>query len=175
MKVLCLHGSYGSASVSQTLEHKAFQFRGEPSFLCRVQNFQAQLRPFIDAVEQPGSVEFKWINGGHAAVPPAGFDNYFGAPPLYRFVDFDGITGLDDMLSKIRHLPKGATPEDTMRRLVGEQQPFTARAVKCTLDRLFKVLEDDPEIDVSVVPCRLYCDILTSWLYRASLGIRREP
>lgn len=94
------------------------------------------------------SVEFKWIDGGHGVTPPSGFDNYFGAPPLYRFIDFDGVSKIDDILSKVRDLPQGLTAEDTMRSLVGDQASWTVAAVRTTLDRLFDIVDSDPEIDV---------------------------
>ncbi|KZZ91760.1 Serine hydrolase FSH [Moelleriella libera RCEF 2490] len=118
MTVLCLHGAYGSAS----------------------------LRPFVDAAEKCSSAEFKWVNGAHVAQPPPGFDEYFGPGPLYRFIDIDGVSALDDMLSKLREFPEGLTAEDTMRRLVGQRAQFSATAVRSTLDRLIKTLDEDPSI-----------------------------
>ncbi|KAK2595359.1 hypothetical protein QQS21_006895 [Conoideocrella luteorostrata] len=123
MTILCLHGAYGSAS-----------------------HFKTQLRPFIDAVEKSGTAEFKWINGAHSATPPPGFEAYFGPGPLYRFIDFDGVSELDDMLSKLREFPEGLNAEDTMRRLIGDNQAFTAPAVRRTLGRLIDMLDEDPEI-----------------------------
>ncbi|KAM5349408.1 hypothetical protein ACJ41O_005913 [Fusarium nematophilum] len=129
MKFLCLHGAYGSAS-----------------------NFQVQLGPFIQGVQQVGSSTFKWINGGYDATPPPGFDNYFGTPPLFRFMEYDGIEGLDDILLKIREFPEGMTPEDAIRRLLGEDEMFTGEAARAALNRLLKIIDADPEIDA----CR-YC------------------
>lgn len=112
------------------------------------QNFKVQLHPFLNAVEQNG-VEFKWINGGHSVVPPAGFEDFFGLAPHFRFIDFDGISEMDDMLSKIREMPQESTPEETIRKLIGNLQSFSGHAVKSALDRLFDILEEDPDIDVS--------------------------
>ncbi|RKU40520.1 hypothetical protein DL546_002270 [Coniochaeta pulveracea] len=123
MKILCLHGAYGSAS-----------------------NFKVQLHPFLSAVEQNG-VEFKWINGGHSVVPPAGFEDFFGLAPHFRFIDFDGIGEMDDMMNKIREMPQESTPEETIRKLIGNLESFSGRAVRSALDRLFEILEQDPEID----------------------------
>ncbi|KAG5934393.1 hypothetical protein E4U59_006250 [Claviceps monticola] len=123
MTILCLHGAYGSAL-----------------------HFETQLRPFIDAVEKKGLARFKWINGGHAATPPPGFDEYFGPEPLYRFIDFDGVSELDDILSRLRDMPQGITAEDAMRKLVGDKPSFKATAIQNTLDRLMMVLDEDPEI-----------------------------
>ncbi|PTB44903.1 uncharacterized protein TrAFT101_000372 [Trichoderma asperellum] len=123
MKVLCLHGAFGSAS-----------------------NFKVQLGIFTDATTRPG-VEFKWINGFARATPPPGFDDYFGAPPLYRFMDIDGISELEQMIINIRDMPQGNSPEETMRKLVADKEQFAAPAVIETISRLLQILDDDPEID----------------------------
>ncbi|KAG6321610.1 hypothetical protein E4U22_001697 [Claviceps purpurea] len=107
-------------------------------------NFISHAQP--DAVEKKGLARFKWINGGHAATPPPGFDEYFGPGPLYRFIDFDGVSELDDILSRLRDIPQGITAEDAMRRLVGDKPSFKATAIQNTLDRLIMVLDEDPEI-----------------------------
>lgn len=103
--------------------------------------------PFIESIQKPG-VDFKWIDGGHTATPPAGFETYFGSPPLYRFIDFDGISIVDDALTKIREIPEGFSPEETMRMLVGDQDIYSGPAVKSTMDRLLKILDEDHEIEV---------------------------
>jgi hypothetical protein len=147
MKFLCLHGAYGSAEVchpSRLLFASAYTI----AYTACPQNFQVQLAPFIDAVQKSGKGSFKWINGGHKAVPPTGFDDYFGTPPLFRFMEFDGVEGLGDMLEKVRDFPEGMSAEDTIRQLVGDDQMWTGKAVRSTLDRLFEIIDSDPEIDV---------------------------
>ncbi|KAL7892780.1 serine hydrolase FSH [Trichoderma sp. SZMC 28014] len=122
-KVLCLHGAYGSAS-----------------------NFKVQLGIFTEATSQP-DVEFKWIDGFTKATPPPGFEDYFGAPPLYRFMDIDGVSELEQMIVKIRDMSQGSSPEDTMRKLVANKEQFAAPAVINSMNRLLQILDDDPEID----------------------------
>ncbi|KAK5999128.1 hypothetical protein PT974_01517 [Cladobotryum mycophilum] len=124
MKVLCLHGAFGNAS-----------------------NFQVQLGPFIGTIEKNSKVEFKWINGFTNATPPEGFENYFGNPPLYRFMGYDGISKLDETIVKMRELVQESTPEDTMRTLLAEQDTVAAPAVKSAISKLIKMLDEDPEID----------------------------
>lgn len=114
------------------------------------QNFQVQLAPFISVIEKPGALDMKWIDGGHESTPPAGFEAYFGAPPLYRFINFDGIAGVADMTDRIRDLPEGTSAEETMRKLIGDDEMYPAPSVKEALDRLFKIVDEDPEIDVSI-------------------------
>ncbi|KAM0519095.1 hypothetical protein ACHAPE_004091 [Trichoderma viride] len=126
MKVLCLHGAFGSAS-----------------------NFKVQLGVFTEATTRPG-VEFKWINGFTKATPPPGFDDYFGAPPLYRFMDIDGVSELEQMIVKIRDMSQGSSPEDTMRKLVANKEQFAAPAVIDSMARLLQLLDDDPEIDSAI-------------------------
>lgn len=63
-------------------------------------------------------------------------------------MEYDGISGLDDMLTKIRDFPEGMSAEDTMRQLLGEQEMFSNNAVNKSMDRLFKIIDEDPEIDV---------------------------
>ncbi|RFU78581.1 ef-hand calcium-binding domain-containing [Trichoderma arundinaceum] len=125
MKILCLHGAFGSAS-----------------------NFKVQLGIFTDAVTRPG-VEFKWINGFTKATPPPGFDDYFGAPPLFRFMDYDGVSELEQMVVKIRDMPQGSSPEETMRKLVASVEQFAVPAVTGAMSQLVQILDEDPEIDAS--------------------------
>ncbi|RMD41926.1 hypothetical protein DV735_g3243, partial [Chaetothyriales sp. CBS 134920] len=124
MKILCLHGAYGSAS-----------------------NFQIQLSPFIDALKKEEPVQFKWINGDNTATPPKGFENYFGKPPLYRHFRYDGMSELDDILTKLRDLQQGEAAEDTMRKLIGNHESFHGPAVLETIESLLKIVDEDPEID----------------------------
>lgn len=112
------------------------------------QNFQIQLGPFIEEIEKNTENSFLWIDGTQETTPPAGFEDYFGAPPLYRHMEFDGINSLDDMLTKIRDFPEGMSAEDTMRQLLGEAESFSTHAVQKAMDRLLKIIDEDPEIDV---------------------------
>lgn len=56
---------------------------------------------------------------------------------------------MDDITEKIRSIPEGTSAEETMRLLMGDQEAFTGPAVKETMARLFQILDEDPEIDVS--------------------------
>lgn len=102
----------------------------------------------MDAVENSGSIGFRWIDGGHTAKPPPGFENYFGPAPHYRFVDYDGVNALDDMSNRIREFPQGLSAEDTMRKLVGEEEVYSLSAVETALNRIFETLDKNPDIDV---------------------------
>lgn len=111
------------------------------------QTFRIQLAPFLNAVGDVKNLDFTWINGAHSATPPEGYESYFGNNGLYRFIDFDGITALDDMMFKIRDMPEGESAEDSIRKLVvGSTWP--SKNVTTTIDRLFRLIDEDPEIDV---------------------------
>lgn len=131
------------------------------------------MAPFVSVIEKPGEVDFKWLDGGHDAKPPKGFENYFGAPPHYRFINFDGISAMDDTLEKIREMPDGLSAEEAMRSLLGEEESYTAPAVISTLGRLIEIIDADPEIEVSLaytLPART----VYSWRETGRNGRERE-
>lgn len=124
------------------------------------QNFRTQLTPFLNAVGGLENLEFKWINGGHGVTPPEGFESYFGSTQLYRFIDFDGLAALDDVLFKIREMPEGESAEESIRKLaVGST--WSSKNITTTLDRLFQIIDEDPDIDVGQIlnPTKFTCYI----------------
>ncbi|KAI3002616.1 hypothetical protein CBS147346_5842 [Aspergillus niger] len=125
MTILCLHGAYGSAKA-----------------------FDIQLAPLTSTMKSMyPDIKFHFISGGNPATPPPESENYFGPPPHYRFVNYDGVGRAGDVLERIRQLPKGATAEDTMRVLSEEQEYMPGKSVKEALERLFGILDEHPEID----------------------------
>ncbi|KAJ3495661.1 hypothetical protein NLG97_g3237 [Lecanicillium saksenae] len=125
MKVLCLHGSYGSAKA-----------------------FRTQLDPFVSKIEVSGDGSFKFVDGQFAVEPPEGFTDYFGPPPHYRNIDFDGIDGLGKMIDTLRDNMDNGSNEDTLRHLL-EGGDFTNNAghVVKTFARIKQLLDEDLEID----------------------------
>ncbi|KAH7047329.1 serine hydrolase FSH [Macrophomina phaseolina] len=125
MKFLCLPGAYGSAK-----------------------NFKVQLGPFAAECEKTGVVDFAWTQGTVPAKPPPGFEDYFGPGPLFRFVEFDGMEGFEDLVEKIRDFPEGISAEDTMRRLFGDQgSGYNEVNLRNCLNHLFDVIDADREIE----------------------------
>ncbi|KAI0130516.1 duf341 domain-containing protein [Xylariales sp. AK1849] len=122
MRFLCLPGAYGSA-----------------------ENFQVQLGPFVAEAERDVA-QFTWTQGTYNATPPPGFEDYFGAGPLYRFFDYDGIDAFD-ILEKIRDFPPGNSAEDTMRLLMGDNVSHTVDSVQNSLQILINIIDADPEIE----------------------------
>ncbi|EFR04829.1 hypothetical protein MGYG_07835 [Nannizzia gypsea CBS 118893] len=124
MKILCIHGSYGSASA-----------------------FRTQLEPFLAQIEKPGEVDFKFIDGLYPAVPPDGFQDYFGPPPHFLNVQYDGIAGLENMQLNLRTLKPGESFEDTIKRLIKNDATVVSKEEYMkTLDYIEQCLVEDPEI-----------------------------
>ncbi|GKZ24282.1 hypothetical protein AbraIFM66951_011194 [Aspergillus brasiliensis] len=125
MTILCLHGGFGSAK-----------------------SFEIQLDPLTSVYQSLyPDISFHYIDGGHRSDAPPESQGYFGPPPHYRFLEHDGIERSDDIMHRIRQLPRGATAEDTMRVLMNEHAMMSAACVREALDRLFRILDENPEID----------------------------
>ncbi|KAJ6789135.1 hypothetical protein PWT90_01527 [Aphanocladium album] len=125
MKVLCLHGSYGSAKA-----------------------FRTQLDPFVSKIELSGDGSFTFVDGQFPVVPPEGFVDYFGPPPHYRNIDFDGIDGLAKIIDNLRDVSEAETYEDTLRGLMKHQElPKTTDHILKTFVRIKEHLDADPDID----------------------------
>lgn len=56
------------------------------------------------------------------------------------------------MVDRIRDFPEGAHPEETMRALFGENPSCLAASVQSAIQRLLDIIDDDPEIDVRLLP-----------------------
>lgn len=117
----------------------------------RRQNFQIQLGPFVTESQARGNAVFSWTQGVRKAVPPPGFEDYFGAGPLWRFIDYDGHQGFD-VLERIRDFPEGPNAEETMRLMLGEQPAYAMTSVKEAIQRLLDMIDADPEIEVFCAP-----------------------
>ncbi|KAG5972446.1 hypothetical protein E4U58_006554 [Claviceps cyperi] len=105
--------------------------------------------PFVSKAKETGDhISFKWISGRHEAIPPAGFSDYFGRGPLYRFIPFDGIEALEDVLHKLSEFPQGETAEDTIRQLIKSDHgsQYTWDAVRTTIEYILDAVREDPEI-----------------------------
>lgn len=120
-----------------------------------------------------------WIDGIHETAPPDGFQDYFGAAPWHRHVKFEASS----FLKRIRQFPQEQGAEDSMRFLLAGEQLIPAESLTEALDRIFKILEDDPEITVSrrhvIAVHRTEMGICRRLIicptYRVSLAIRRDP
>ncbi|KAJ6787271.1 hypothetical protein PWT90_05864 [Aphanocladium album] len=123
MKILCLHGAYGSARA-----------------------FRTQLHPFINELEQ-SQFEFKFVDGQFETEPPEGFHDYFGPAPWFRNIDHDGVNNLNDMVEKLRTHTVGESYEESLRSLMKKSDGFVFNSLlEKTLCRIEQYLDEDPEI-----------------------------
>ncbi|KAK2861321.1 hypothetical protein FQN49_004325 [Arthroderma sp. PD_2] len=124
MKILCIHGSYGSASA-----------------------FRTQLEPFLAQVEKPGEIEFKFIDGLYPATPPEGFQDYYGPPPHYLNVQYDGTAAFEALQLNLRTIKSGENFEDTVRELIRiDATVISKENFMKTLNYIEQFLVEDPEI-----------------------------
>lgn len=129
MRILCLPGAYGSA-----------------------EKFQVQLAPIVKELTEDGTATFHFINGQFETTPPEGFEEYFGHPPYYRFMEPDNKESKeeDDVLARIRDFPDCETPEDTMRELMKEGVASSSKSgLKC-LDYLLEIMEREGPFDAII-------------------------
>ena len=91
-----------------------------------------------------------WPNGPVTSIPPEGYEDYYGAPPLFRHIDAVGSHAMDDMLWKLRDMTKDRVPEKSMRTLISRQRPMPVDALRDAIEHVLNVVKSDPEIDVSI-------------------------
>jgi len=95
--------------------------------------------------------EFTYSQGIYEVDPPTGWEDYFGARPLYRFLDTSRGDAFET-LRRLRHVPHGMNPEDTMRMFQSEShgEDWHQRAWREALDSVFQTLDEDEEIDAII-------------------------
>ncbi|KAI2643594.1 serine hydrolase FSH [Xylaria nigripes] len=121
MKFLCLPGAYGSAD-----------------------KFQVQLAPLINELLSDGSASFRFIDAPCEAVPPKGFEDFFGKPPYYRFFEPDDKDSENtDVLTRIRDFPQCDTPEDAMRELFKEGVASSVLSTKKAIRMLLNIMKKE--------------------------------
>lgn len=79
------------------------------------QNFKVQMGPLAEELEKRGLGTFTYSQGTFEVEPPVGWEDYFGSRPLYRFLDTSKGDAFET-LRRLRHVPRGMNPEDTMRQ-----------------------------------------------------------
>ncbi|TAQ85427.1 hypothetical protein B7494_g6245 [Chlorociboria aeruginascens] len=123
MKFLCLPGAFGSAK-----------------------SFEVQLAPFCKELVSDGTASFYFTQGTVPCTPPLAFTDYYGPPPHYRFIEFDGIKG-HDILDRLRDFPDGVNPEDVMRELMPKGENDARQNIREALDTLYQTMEDQGPFD----------------------------
>jgi hypothetical protein len=105
------------------------------------------------------TAELFFVHGPVRAYPPDGFEEFFGSPPYYRFIEpSPSAKGGDDVLERIRNFPEGATPEDQMRELmngtsgsmassVSSEDDGSNQSARDALDYLYRIMEKEGPFD----------------------------
>ncbi|KAK4141470.1 serine hydrolase FSH [Dichotomopilus funicola] len=128
MRFLCLPGAYGSAK-----------------------NFRVQLGPLADELERRGLGTFVYTQGSHEVDPPAGWEDYFGARPLYRFLDTRRGDTFES-LRRLRHMPYSINAEDAMRMFqeCGGGEDWHQLVWREAMDDVRKTLDENPDVDAII-------------------------
>lgn len=98
------------------------------------------LGPFCQELSSDGKTSFYFTQGEVECTPPAGFLDYFGPAPHYRFIEYDGIDK-NDVLERIRDFPEGENAEDVLRELMPEGQEGVRQSVINALNAVHRTME----------------------------------
>ncbi|KAJ5166626.1 Serine hydrolase FSH [Penicillium canariense] len=146
MRFLCLHGAIGNIeniSIQLAPLQKELECDNSASFHyiqgpVRIKPPPGMMHPILIAVEKKGSPEFM----SHQL---AGFEEYFGVGPHYRWADDAGVAE-DSMISRVRKIPVGQNPEDVMRDLIGDRDAEWKNRRE-VMNYLYETLEANPDIE----------------------------
>lgn len=117
----------------------------------RHQNFRVQLGPLADELEKRGLATFSYSQGSHEVEPPVGWEDYFGARPLYRFLDTRHGDNFEN-LRRLRHMPYSINAEDAMRMFQesGEGEDWHQQVWREAMDDVVKSVDENPEVDAII-------------------------
>lgn len=94
----------------------------------------------MNELESDGSASFTLTQGTYPCTPPEGFAEFFGKPPYFRFIDYDGLQR-SDTVERLRDFPDGATAEETLRELMPpKDEEMVLDSVKVCFDALYKTM-----------------------------------
>ena len=90
------------------------------------------------------------MDGQFPTETPPGFEGYFGPPPWYRNINFDGINSLGAFVDNLRSNENGETYEDTFRNLMANDNSMLSetKSIDMTMEWIKRYLDEDPEIEV---------------------------
>jgi predicted esterase len=92
-------------------------------------------------------MDFTFTQGTIPCAPPDGFLDYFGPAPHYRFLAYDGISGAEDVLEKIRDMPDATSAEEALRCIVPEGENVVTESMQQALDALYETMEREGPFD----------------------------
>jgi hypothetical protein len=91
-------------------------------------------------------VTFFFTQGENECIPPPGFLDYFGPPPHYRFIEYDGVQQ-NDVLERVRDFPEGEVAEDVLRELMPDGMGDIHKSVRNALDSLYQTMDKHGPFD----------------------------
>lgn len=128
-------------------EQKKFRFLCIPGAMTNAKTFHVQLEPFMKAVQAVNPAADFYLTQGNIPVKPMeGFENYFGNPPLLRFLAFDGLENMD-MMERLRDFPEERTAEATMRKLLPSGLGPVRKSLVNALEALYQTMEEHGPFD----------------------------
>ena len=102
----------------------------------------------VKELESDNSASFHFVQGPYEVAPPAGYEDFFGGPPYYRFiVPSDSDADATDVIERIRDFPQLETPEMTMRELMTYGVAKTDESAQRTLNYLYDIMEKEGPFD----------------------------
>lgn len=104
--------------------------------------------PILNELESDGTATFHFSHGRHKAVPPPGYEDFFGGPPFFRWMEESKDPGTVDGLERIRDFPSGASPEDTLRLFnpLGSSEGLAVTAAEA-LEHLIGIIKEHGPFD----------------------------
>lgn len=115
---------------------------------CGLRRLTRRAAPIVQELTSDGTATFHFIHGPCEAVPPEGFESFFGKPPYYRFIEPDDPESEDtDVLNRIRDFPQCDTPEQAMRELMKEGVASCIRSTYGALMYLYNVMHEQGPFD----------------------------
>ena len=87
----------------------------------------------------------------HEVEPPIGWEDYFGARPLYRFLDTRHGDNFEN-LRRLRHMPYSINAEDAMRMFqnCGEGEDWHQKVWRDALNNVQKMVDENPQVDAII-------------------------
>jgi hypothetical protein len=102
--------------------------------------------PFCQELSSDGKHSFFFTQGDFPCSPPAGFLEYFGPAPHYRFIEYDGIEK-NDILERIRDFPEGEDGEEVLRELLPAGEGDVQRGVRRAIEGIYRTMDEHGPFD----------------------------
>lgn len=94
---------------------------------------------------------FTYTQGAHEVEPPAGWEDYFGTRPLYRFVDTRHGDNFEQ-LRRLRHMPYSINAEDAIRMCQerSQSEDWHQQVWREAMNDVFRTLDEHTDVDAVI-------------------------